>query len=320
MVSFYVFCFCLFLTYAMYLLATRGSDARRAHLEQRLEKALLYSAQTDNAEVRLARDDLMSEIPWLNRILIRIEIATRLKRILDQADLQISVGRLVILSLIAGICAGFAASMLTLYYPLMIIVGVIAAAAPFMHVIWKRKKRINKFLEKLPDALDLMSRALAAGHAFPEALHMVSTEMPEPIAGEFRKTYQEQNLGLSLKLALENLSHRIPLLDLRMCITGILIQKETGGNLAEILEKIAYTIRDRFRIMEDVKTLTAQSRIGAWILCGLPVFVALALTAVNPEYMDVLWNDPRGHKVIAAALFFQTGGMLLVRKIIRIKI
>jgi tight adherence protein B len=172
----------------------------------------------------------------------------------------------------------------------------------------------------LPDALDLMSRALQAGHAFPEALHMVSTEMPEPIATEFRKTYEEQNLGLSLKLALENLSTRIPLLDLRLCITAIMIQRETGGNLAEVLEKVAYTIRERFRILEDLRTLTTSSRMSAWILCGLPLFIALAVTFMNPDYMSVLWHDSRGHKLMAVAIALQITGMLVIRKILRIKI
>jgi len=165
-----------------------------------------------------------------------------------------------------------------------------------------------------------MSRALQAGHAFAESLHMVATEMPEPIATEFRKTYEEQNLGLSLKLALENLAERIPLLDLRLCITAIMIQRETGGNLAEILEKVGHTIRERFRIMEDLKTLTTSSRMSAWILCGIPIFVALAVTAINGEYMSVLWNDPRGHRLILIASVMQISGMLVVRKILKIKI
>jgi len=191
---------------------------------------------------------------------------------------------------------------------------------PFVHVWWKRKKRFDAFLEELPDALDLVSRALSAGHAFSEALNMVSTEMPDPIATEFRKTYEEQNLGLSIKLALENLTQRMPLLDLRMCVTAVLIQRETGGNLSEILEKVSHTIRERFRIMGDLKTLTTSSRMSAWLLCGLPIFVALAVTVMNPDYMSVLWKDPRGHYLIAAAMFLQISGMLIVRKILNIKI
>src|ERR1044072_1813537 len=144
-----------------------------------------------------------------------------------------------------------------------------------------------------------VSRALSAGHAFSESLHMVAEEMPEPIAGEFRKTYEEQNLGLSLKLALENLMERIPLLDLRMCVTAVLIQRETGGNLGEILEKVAYTIRERFRIMGDLKKLTTSSRLSAWLLCGLPIFVAIAVTGMKPEYISGVWKDPRGRYLSA---------------------
>jgi tight adherence protein B len=320
LISFTVFLFALFLVFGAYLLATHGSDAKRAQLQRRLSEALLHSAQTEDVEVILARNELMSEIPWLNRSLVRLQAAMQLKRMLDQADLQITPTRLVMFSVMSGMLAALAVSVIYSSVLLMIACGLIAAAAPFAHVWWKRKKRFAAFLEHLPDALDLMSRALMAGHAFSESLHMVSAEMPEPIATEFRKTYEEQNLGLSLKLALENLTQRIPLLDLKMCVTAVLIQRETGGNLAEILEKVAYTIRERFRIMGDLKTLTTSSRMSAWLLCGLPIFVAIAVTVMNPEYMSVLWKDPRGHWLIAAAMFMQVTGMLIVRKILNIKI
>lgn len=318
--AFLVFLFCMFLVLGAYLMATRGSDAKRARLRQRLSEALLHSAHTDDVEVVLARQELMSEIPWVNRVLIEMQVATRLKRVLDQADLHITVTRLVMFSLMAGMLAALAASMLTVSVLVMIASGLVAASLPFIHVFWKRKKRFEQFLEHLPDTLELMSRALSAGHAFSEALQMVSTEMPEPIATEFRKTYEEQNLGLSLKLALENLTQRIPILDLRLCVTAILIQRETGGNLAEILEKVAHTIRERFRILGDLKTLTTSSRMSAWLLCGLPIFITIVISAMNPEYMSVMVRDPRGHKLIAVALFMQITGMLIVRKILRIKI
>ncbi len=320
LISFLVFLFALFLVFGAYLLATQGTDAKRARLQKRLAEALLHSAHTEDIEVVLARNELMSEIPWVNRWLVRVQAATQLKRMLDQADLHITPSRLVMFSVMAGILAALAVSVLNAWILLMIAAGLIAASLPFVHVWWKRKKRFAAFLEHLPDALDLMSRALTAGHAFSESLQMVSSEMPEPIAGEFRKTYEEQNLGLSLKLALENLTQRIPLLDLRMCVTAVLIQRETGGNLAELLEKVAYTIRERFRIMGDLKTLTTSSRMSAWLLCGLPIFVAIAVTVLNPEYMSVLWKDPRGHWLIATALFMQVTGMLIVRKILNIKI
>jgi tight adherence protein B len=320
MIPFVVFAFCLFMTYAFYVLATRGSEQKRARLKQRLSEALLHSANDVDVEVQLARQELMSEIPLLDRLLVRVQVATKLKRMLDQADLHITVTRLFMFSLMAAMLAGLAASMLTISLILIIMAGAIAAAVPFVHVAWARRKRLNKFLENLPDALELMSRGLSAGHGFAEALHMVATEMPDPIATEFRKTYEEQNLGLSLKLALDNLAARVPLLDLKLCITAILIQRETGGNLAEVLEKVAHTIRERFRIMEDLQTLTTSSRMSAWILCGLPIFVALAVTVMNPDYMSVMWNDPRGHKLMAVAIGLQITGMLVIRKILNIKI
>lgn len=320
LVSFLVFLFALFLVLGAYLLATHGSDTKRQRLQKRLADALLHSAQTEDVEVVLARSELMSEVPTLNRALLRLQAALHLKKMLDQADLHITPSRLLMFSVMAGLLAGLAASVITVSLLIMLGASVLAAAIPFVHVWWARKKRFDKFLEHLPDALDLMSRALSAGHAFAESLHMVSAEMPEPIATEFRKTYEEQNLGLSLKLALENLTQRIPLLDLHMCVTAILIQRETGGNLAEILEKVAYTIRERFRILGDLKTLTTSSRMSAWLLCGLPIFVTVMITVLNPEYMSVLWKDPRGHYLIAAAMFMQVTGMLIVRKILNIKI
>src|SRR5215207_1050369 len=320
MISFLVFITCMLGVFGAYLFATRGSEAKRKRLQQRLAETLLYSSSTEDVEVQLARRELLSEIPSVNRALVRIQSALRLKRVLDQADLHITVTRLLMLSAMAGLLAALAVSMLTISMLLVGAAGLAATAVPFMHVFYKRKQRLNAFLSALPDTLELMSRALQAGHGVAESLHMVATEMPEPIATEFRKTYEEQNLGLSLKLALENMTERIPLLDLRMCVTAILIQRETGGNLAEILEKVAYTIRERFRIMGDLKTLTTSSRMSAWLLCALPIFVALTVTVMNPDYMSVLWTDPRGHYLIAAALTMQITGMLIVRKILNIKI
>jgi len=319
-ISFLVFVFALFLVLGAYLFATHGTDQKRAKLQKRLSEALLHSGQTEDIEVVLARSELMSEIPWMNRMLINMQATFHLKRMLDQADLHVTPSRLLMFSFMAGMLGFLATSVLTVFIPIMILIGLVCGSIPFLHVWYKRKKRFDAFLEQLPDALDLVARALSAGHAFSESLHMVSTEMPEPIATEFRKAYEEQNLGLSVKLALENLTQRMPLLDLKLCVTAVLIQRETGGNLAEILEKVSYTIRERFRILGDLKTLTTSSRMSAWLLCGLPIFVAVAVTVLNPDYMSVLWKDPRGHYLIAIALTMQITGMLIVRKILKIQI
>jgi tight adherence protein B len=320
LIPFFVFLACLFVTYALFLITSRSSDKKKALLKERLAEAIRSSASSGDVDVQLAREELLSEIPWLNRSLLKLAVPARIKRTIDQADLNITVVRLVLFSLTAGVLAFLAVSMISASYLLMGICGIVAAILPFTHVLAKRKKRLNKFLQLLPDALDLMGRGLSAGHAFTEALHMVATEMPEPISTEFRKTYEEQNLGLSLKLALENLVQRMPLLDLRMCVTAILIQRETGGNLSELLEKVAHTIRERFRIMEDLKTLTLSSRWSAWLLCALPIFLAVYISVMNPGYMDVLWRDPRGHKLIALAVTMQLLGMLMVQRIMKIKI
>jgi tight adherence protein B len=319
-IPFFVFLTCLFLVYALYIVSSRASDEKRAKLNERLAEAIRSSAHSEDADIQLARQELMSEIPWLNRVLLNLQSTSRLKEYIDQADVDITISRLILFSLSAGVMAALAVAMLSTSYFLMVVFGVIALALPFLHIVIKRKKRLNKFLKLLPDALDLMARGLSAGHAFTEVLQMVSTEMPEPISMEFRKTYEEQNLGLSLKLALENFSRRIPLLDLRMCITAVLIQRETGGNLSELLEKVAYTIRERFRIIEDLKTLTLSSRWSSWLLCALPVFLAIYATWINPDYMSVMWRDPRGHKLIAIAATMQITGMIMVQRIMRIRI
>ncbi len=320
LIYFFVFLASLFVVYALYLITSRKSDAKRALLNERLAEAIRSSAHSTDLEVQLAREELLSEIPWVNRSLVKLQITSRIKRMIDQADLQVTVMRLVLFSLTAAALGFLAVRMITISLPIAFLFAFIAGAFPFLHVMSKRKKRLKKFLQLLPDALDLMSRGLSAGHAFTEALQMVSSEMPEPIASEFRKTYDEQNLGLSLKLALENLVHRVPLLDLRMCVTAILIQRETGGNLSELLEKVAYTIRERFRIMEDLKTLTLSSRWSAWLLCALPIFLAVYMSVMNPTYMEVMWRDPRGHNLLFVAAAMQILGMLMVQKIMKIKI
>jgi tight adherence protein B len=220
---------------------------------------------------------------------------------------------------LAGIMAGLAAATLFNIVVVVVFAGI-AMSIPILHVARTRQKRLRKFNSQLPDTLDLLSRSLAVGHAFSESLHQVAMEMPDPVATEFRITFEEQKLGLSSKLALDRLGERVPLLDLRLCITAMHIQRETGGNLAEILEKVSHTIRERFRIMEDFRTMTTSSRLSGWILCAIPFVLVFLLTMLNPEYMSVLVRDSRGHYVLAFAAVWQTLGMLLIRKFLSIRV
>lgn len=321
MISFFVFLFCLFATYASYLLLTRKSAAQRAQMNRRLAELMLPpTADPNDEKVKLAKEDFLSDIPLLHDWLKQASFAFRLKSLIEQADLQLTVTRLCMFSGLAGLSAWLAIGVLSDSVLIGFCAGLIAACAPFLHVDWKRRQRLHKFLADLPDALDLLSRALGAGYLFSDALLIAATEIPEPIATEFRRTHDEQNLGLPLQAALENLTQRIPLMDLQLCVTAVLIQRETGGNVAEILAKVSDTIRDRFRIMEDLKTLTTSSRVSAWILCGIPIAVAVVETIINPEYMSVLWHEPLGHKLVALALLLQLAGILMVRRILQIKI
>lgn len=320
LVSTTILLFFLLLTYALFLMASRKSDARQARLQQRVADALRESGSMGVDEaIQITRQDSISSNATLNRLLSSVDFVNKLDRMLSQADMRITVSRLLTFCLVAGLLAGLTAYTIT---NIVFAVGLalIAAALPLIQVSIKRRKRLNKFNAQLPDTLDLLSRSLSVGHAFSESLNQVASEMPEPICGEFRIAFEEQKLGLSTKVALDRLAERVPLADLRLCVTAMHIQRETGGNLAEILERVAQTIRERFRLMEDFRTMTTSARGSALVLCGLPFVLVFVLTAINPQYMAVLIHDPRGHAVIAVAIVLQIIGMLLIKKILAIKV
>ena len=320
LVSTSILLFFLLLTYAIFLLTSRKSEARSARLQQRVNEALKDSwmLPPDQA-VQITREDSISSNPTLNRLLSKFTFIKNLDRKISQADVRIIVTRLLTFCLLAALLAGFA--VYTVFNIVFAVgIGLIAGSLPLVHVNWKRRKRLNKFNAQLPDTLDLLSRSLSVGHAFSESLNQVASEMPEPIAGEFRLAFEEQKLGLSTKVALDRLAERVPIPDLRLCVTAMHIQRETGGNLAEIMERVAQTIRERFKLMEDFRTMTTSARGSAWILCGLPFGLILALTAINPDYMAVLLHDSRGHYVIALAAVLQLTGMLLIKKILSIRV
>jgi tight adherence protein B len=255
----------------------------------------------------------------MNRILSSLDFIRNIDRLIRQAGVQITVSRLLVFSALAGLL-GLLAAWTVMNVILALIPAAMAALLPYLYVSLLRKKRLRKINAQLPDTLDLLGRSLAVGHAFSEALNQVASEMPDPIATEFRIVFEEQKLGLSTKAALDGLTERVPLTDLRLCITAMHIQRETGGNLAEILEKVAQTIRDRFKLMEDFRTLTTSSRGSAWILCALPFGIVFILTAINPDYMSLLLHDNRGHYVLAIAAVLQVLGMLIIRKILAIRV
>src|SRR5215469_10135018 len=272
-----------------------------------------------NLGVELVRDEMMSSVPALNRMMLKWSWSTRLQDFVMQAGMRTRPGKILLLSG-ALACGAFLVAQKFSSFPWPILAGGLAGALPLAFVAIKRRRRLRQFEERFPEALDLLNRAIRAGHAFTTGLSMIATEAPEPVAGEFRTTFEEQNFGLPLRDVLQNLSDRVPLIDVRFFVTSLLIQKETGGNLSEILDNLSRVIRDRFRIYRDVKAKSAHGRLTAGILIALPPLMVLGFQIVNPEYMPVLVNDRIGPYLLAGAAVWQLIGSLLLWKIVSIEV
>jgi tight adherence protein B len=301
-------------------IGSRASEqAKQVHAT--LDSALATDRQEDReALINLRKNELFSTIPWLNRRLNQLELAPRLQALLYQADLKWSTG-----GLLAGCGLCFAVPAYLAYLRLDSVlmalpVGLLMGSAPFLFVLYKRNKRLNLFQKGLPEALDLMVSALRAGHSLVAAIGSVARECADPIGCEFRACFEEQNYGLELKTALDNLINRVPLQDLRIFATAIMIQKESGGNLAEVLDKTAHVIRERFRLKRQVGVHTAQGRMTGWVLTLLPVILGIALYFVNPEMMSILWKNPLGIKLLWSASIMIVIGGLIIRHIVNMDV
>jgi tight adherence protein B len=198
--------------------------------------------------------------------------------------------------------------------------AAMCAGIPFLFISVKRQRRFFRFEELFPDSMDLLARAVRAGHAFTSGLEMIAKEMPAPLSEEFRRTYEQQNLGLPLRDALENMARRVPLADVRIFVTALLIQRESGGNLAEILDNLSGIIRERFKLMRQIQVLTAQGRLTLYILIALPPLVGLMIFFVNRSYLMLLFTEPLGHRFLLAGIILQVMGFFVIRKIVQPKI
>jgi tight adherence protein B len=298
------------------------TDKNQERVRQRME-AVHKAERRGNIDlgVKLVRDELLSSIPVVHQVMMRWSWSMRFKEFVVQAGIETRPAKIVLISAVLGF-GSFLITELYLRHNFLISmgVGIVLAIVPFAYVAWKRKRRLGQFEEHFPEALDLLGRAVRAGHAFTTGLEMITKECDEPIAGEFRTVFEEQNFGLPLRDAMLNLTERVPLIDARFFVTALLIQKETGGNLAEILDGLARVIRDRFRIHREVKTRTAQGRITAGILLAIPPFMMFMLGAVNPQYMKPLYEDPIGPMIVGIAAVLQFVGAVLLWKIINIEV
>ena len=307
------------------LAAATGTGATKQDKEMlaRLDSALATGkSKSDMADllIDVRKNELLSTIPWIDKALRKIELTPRLRRLLYQADLKWTVGGLMMMCFVAFAIPGYLAYWRTGQLIFGLLIGGAAGFAPIGYVMFKRTKRMNKFEEGLPEALDLICSALRVGHSLNSALGLVTRECPDPVGTEFRVCFDEQNYGLELKTALENMTNRVPVQDLRIVVTGILIQKECGGNLAEVLEKASEVIRERFRLKRQVMTHTAQGRLTGLILTLLPIFLGCALYFVNPEMMSLLWTREIGIKLLYAAGGMIVVGGLIIRKIVNMDV
>jgi tight adherence protein B len=305
---------------ALLIMMTRSGGAKRVNkrldaLDQQFAPTSYEEKPTD---IRKDQKQL-STIPWLNYWLTRMNLAATSSRFLDQAGVTVSLGTLVLTS-IAG------AAILTgiLYFrfgaALPALLGLVFLPLPVLYIRYRRTKRLGKLEQQLPEALGTIVSALRVGHSLIASLGAVAHESSEPIAGEMRKCFDEQNYGIDLRTALVNLTDRVPVQDYRIFVAAVMIQKESGGNLAQVLEKVAETTRERFRLKKQVSVHTAQGRLTGYILSVLPLVLGFAMYLVNPEGMSVLWKRPIGLKMLYTATIMDLIGAFIIRKIVQIRV
>ena len=295
---------------------SRGPEVKRLARRVRMISAGAHGQSTAELLKRRHAD----QAGWLDRVLFALPRISALDRLIEQAGFEFSVAR------VAGVTlAVFAAAFVLLliaHAPLAVaaVLAVAAAAVPTGWLAWKRARRISALEAQLPDAIDLIARAMRAGHAFPAAIQMVGEESPDPLAAEFRVVHEELNFGLGMDEAFRNLSARVPSDDMRFFVIAVLLQRETGGNLAEVLGNIATLVRNRFKLLGKVRVLAAEGKLSAWILGLMPIVIAGIINIVNPEFMSLLWKDPVGLNLIYACLVLFLIGVVWMWRVIRIRV
>jgi tight adherence protein B len=259
-------------------------------------------------------------LPAFDRMMAGTTKGSAVSRWIEQSGAKASLSTVLLIALVLAAVMALVATMATRAPISMVFGAAFGFSIPFLVLRVKRTRRLRRFEEEFPEALDLISRALKAGHAFATGLKMVADEMKEPVGPEFRKTFDEQNFGLPLKDALENLTLRIPILDMRFFATAVLIQRETGGNLSEILENLAHVVRERFKILRQVRVYTAHGRLTGYVLLALPAVLAIALSFINPEHMNMLFRERIGQILLMVAIGMQTAGFIWIRQVVKIEV
>ena len=320
MVAILVFLGVFAVTVLLILASNAGATERTKKTISRLEAVLAAQTTADDEVVDIRKHELFSTIPLLNRLLMQVDVAPQIRRLLYQARVKWTPGGLLLISLSCWVANSYFIHWKTGMGALCLVAGATGAAWPFAYIFHKRRKRFDKFEEGLPGTLDLIVSALRGGNSLISALNLAAREAEDPIGPELRTCYDEQNYGLEFRTAMENLAVRVPLQDVRIIVTAILIQKETGGNLAEVLDKCSFVIRERFRLKREVRTRTAQARMTGWVLALLPVGLGCLLYMAQPDVISLLWTRPLGLKMLYTASAMTAIGSGIIRKIVRIKI
>lgn len=301
---------------AYWLFVVRVEGQEKASVVRRLKT---FKPQKATAGVVLAPDKL-SGIPWFESMLSsRAGLVDRPRQLLVEAGLDINVGTFLF-ACCAGAAIGFAVGSQVLH--LLSVAAILAAvggAIPYVYVRFKRSKRLHAFEEQFPEAMDLIARALRAGHAFTTGISMVADELPAPVGTEFRRLYDEQNFGLSLPDAMRAMAARVPVLDAKFFVTAVLTQRESGGNLSEVLDNLASVMRDRFKLKRQIRVISAHGRISAFVLAAMPPVLAALLFTISPHLMSILTTDPLGIRLVLVALVLQIVGSVIISRMVRIE-
>lgn len=294
-----------------------GPAARR--IDSRI-RALSAGGHVSKERLSILKNDVLKDGSFFEKLMLQMPRAKSLDLLLQQSGTRTSAARLGLTCLILAFCA----LVVTALLPVPVVVGPIAAlfvgALPYFNILRLRNKRLHKLEKQLPDVADTLSRALRAGHSFASAIGMVASEFAEPMGGEFRITFDEINYGVPMNEALLNLANRVPIRDLRYFVIAVLIQRETGGNLAEVLDGIGFLIRERFKLFDKVRVLAAEGKLSAWVLCLLPFVTGGAVMIFNPKFLPVLWEDPLGQKMLAGMAVIMVAGVMWMRNIIKIRV
>jgi tight adherence protein B len=282
--------------------------------------AIQEAAVRDDGSADVLRKELLSDIPALNQILLTMPGIPQLRLFLEQGAIQMQVGTFILI-VVALPVFGFIFSVLfglTMLQGVLLMAG--SAALPFLVTAYYRRQRFNKFEEQFPEAMDLLGRAVRAGHAFTTGFELIGKELPDPVGEEFRIAFQQQNLGLPLRDALANMTVRMPLPDIRIFVSALQIQRESGGNLAEVLDTMSHVVRERFKLRRQIQTYTAEGRLSSYTLTAIPFVALAALHLTRPGYLTPLFTDPAGQTAVVVAIILQIIGYLIIRRIINIKV